>query len=101
MGEPMVQDGGLAGLEQSQHHPLANRSQYNAAASPDPFASQEKVIEQGEDLAEKLRCSILVYVEPDKQDDMLKLLSEIVARTRRVSIAPPTPPNDDEPVTIG
>ena len=29
MGEPMVQDGGVTGLEQSVYHPMAGRSQYN------------------------------------------------------------------------
>ena len=29
MEEPMVTDGGRAGLEQSQHHPFAGQSQYS------------------------------------------------------------------------
>ena len=38
MGEPMAQDGGVAGLEQSMYHPLAGRSQYNLEA---PHSSSE------------------------------------------------------------
>ena len=32
MGEPMAQDRGITGLEQSMYHPLAGCSQYNLEA---------------------------------------------------------------------
>ena len=35
MGEPIAQDRGIAGLEQSMYHPLAGWSQFNTEALPD------------------------------------------------------------------
>ena len=54
MGEPMAMDGGTAGLEQSDHHPLAGQSQY-----PPPLqtqASESPVCSQGDasDLTESI-----------------------------------------------
>jgi hypothetical protein len=110
MGEPMAMDGGVAGLEQSDHHPLAGQSQYppplQAPVSEPPTSSQGGA----GDLASSIIQSIVACVIPGKKDEVSRLLSELreidastiaatttatSPRTSRTSVS------DDNPVTIG
>ena len=106
----MVTDGGCAGLEQSQHHPLAGRSQYSpipqlqASDSPASSSSGE------DDLTESLIQRIKACVIPGKVDEVTRLLRDLVATAATTSTAtsaatsprtPGTPISDDDPVTIG
>ena len=109
MGEPMAMDGGVAGLDQSDHHPLAGRSQY-----PPPLqtpASEPPTSSQGGtgDLASTIIQSIIACVIPGKTDEVTRLLQELrevdastatttaatSLRTSRTSVS------DNDPVTIG
>src|ERR1700716_1600029 len=86
MGEPTVTDGGCAGLEQSQHHPLAGRSQYSptpqlqASDSPGSSSSGE------DDLTESLIQRIKACVIPGKVDEV----------TRRDDDGDSNPPTDTQ-----
>ena len=95
MGEPMAQDGGIAGLEQSLHHPRAGRSQFNAEIPPD--TSEDAATQQGgaSESTEPLQQRILACVLPDKQEEVLSLLRDLVATVTRLAkptISPPKPP---------
>jgi hypothetical protein len=108
----MAMDGGIAGLEQSQHHPLAGRSQFN----PPSLYSQTQASEflasvQGDDgdQAASLIQSIKACVIPGKEDEVSRLLRElrvIVATAATTSAATSlqtsrTSFSDDDPVAIG
>ena len=105
----MAMDGGVAGLDQSDHHPLAGRSQY-----PPPLqtpASEPPTSSQGGtgDLASTIIQSIIACVIPGKKDEVTRLVRDLRAadataaatsaatspRTSRTSFS------DDDPVTIG
>jgi hypothetical protein len=105
----MAMDGGVTGLEQSDHHPLIGQSQY-----PPPLqvlVSEPPTSSQGGagDLVLSIIQSIVACVIPGKKDKVLCLLSElrevdtstiavttivISLRTSRTSVS------DDNPVTI-
>ena len=76
----MAMDSGIAGLEQSQHHPLAGRSQFNL---PSPLtqtqASDSPVSIQGDDgdLAASILQSIKACVILGKEDEVSRLLREL------------------------
>jgi hypothetical protein len=77
MGEPMAMDGGTAGLEQSDHHPLAGQSQY-----PPPLqtqASESPVCSQGDasDLTESIIQRIVACVIPGKKDEVSRLVRDL------------------------
>jgi len=106
MGEPMVTDGGRAGLEQSQHHPLAGRSQYSQTpqlqASEPPASSRSS---DGDPTEAIIKC-IKACVIPGKEDEVTRLLRDLTAiittsGTTSALQTPRTPNSDDEPVTIG
>jgi hypothetical protein len=106
----MAMDGGVAGLDQSDHHPLAGRSQY-----PPPLqtpASEPPTSSQGGtgDPASTIIHSIIACVIPGKTDEVTRLLQELreadastattttaatSLRTSRTSVS------DNDPVTIG
>ena len=109
MGEPMVQDGGVAGLEQSVHHPMAGRSQYNLEV---PYSSSEvaTTLQDGtvEAAAESLEQCLLACILLGKQEEASTLLRTIIdASVIRIVKAtlnlhsPPTPPTDEELVIVG
>ena len=119
MGEPMVTDGGRAGLEQSQHHPLAGRSQYSQTPQSQPSDSPASTQGDGGDPTATTIQSIMACVIPGKADEVTRLIRELraldeatattsaattsaattsAATTRRTSRTSVT---DDDPVTIG
>ena len=105
----MAMDGGTAGLEQSDHHPLAGRSQYSPPLQTQ--ASESPVHSQGDasDLTESIIQRIVACVIPGKKDEVTRLVRDLRAadataaatsaatspRTSRTSFS------DDDPVTIG
>jgi hypothetical protein len=98
MAQPMVMDGGIEGLEQSLHHPLAGHSQFNPTAPKSPKLT-EKVLEPGE--TEAIISRIKAYAAPDKQVKVAHLCDLLVASTRPSSSSlPPSPLTDEDPVTI-
>ena len=110
MGEPMVTDGGCAGLEQSQHHPLAGRSQYSPTPQRQPSDSPASSSSGKDDPTESLIQRIKACVIPGKVDEVTRLLRDLVATAATTSTAtsaatsprtPGTPISDDDPVTIG
>ena len=108
MGEPMAMDGGTAGLEQSDHHPLAGQSQY-----PPPLqtqASESPVCSQGDasDLTESIIQRIVACVIPGKKDEVSRLVRDLrdavaaAATSAATSLQTSrTSFSDDDPVTIG
>jgi hypothetical protein len=74
MGEPMAMDGGIAGLEQSDYHPLAGQSQYSPPILT--LVSEPPVSSQGvaSDLAENIIQSIIACIIPGKKDEVSRLL---------------------------
>jgi hypothetical protein len=112
MAEPMAMDGGIAGLEQSQHHPLAGRSQFNPPSPPSQTqASDSPASNQGGDgdPAESILQSIRACVIPSKEDEVSRLIRELrvivaTAATTTAATSPRTSRtsfSDDDPVTIG
>jgi hypothetical protein len=108
MGEPMAMDGGTAGLEQSDHHPLAGQSQYSPPLPTQ--ASESPVRSQGDasDLTESIIQRIVACVIPGKKDEVSRLVRDLrdaaaaaatsaatSLRTSRTSFS------DDDPITIG
>jgi hypothetical protein len=93
MAEPMAMDGGVAGLEQSQHHPLAGRSQFNPVSlTPQAEASESPASTQGDtgDPTESIIQCIKACVIPGKEDEVSRLLRDlrdIVASTTTYSSA--------------
>ena len=79
MGEPIVQDGSVAGLEQSVHHPMAGRSQYNLevlySSSKVAATLQEGTVEA---VAESLEQYLLAYILPGKQEEASTFLRTII-----------------------
>lgn len=108
----MAMDGGIAGLEQSQHHPLAGRSQFNP---PSPLsqtqASDSPASIQGDDgdPAASILQRIKACVIPGKEDEVSRLIRELrvivaTAATTTIATSPRTSRtsfSDDDPVTIG
>ena len=104
----MVIDGGTAGLEQSDHHPLAGQSQY-----PPPLqtqASESPVCSQGDasDLTESIIQRIVACVIPGKKDEVSRLVRDLrdavaaAATSTATSLQTSrTSFSDDDPVTIG
>ena len=107
MGEPMVTDSGRAGLDQSQHHPLAGRSQYSQTPQQEPSDSPASSSDGTDDPTEPLIQRIKACVIPGKADEVTRLLRDLVtaaaatACTATSPRTPKTPISDDEPVTIG
>ena len=112
MAEPMAMDGGIAGLEQSQHHPLAGRSQFNPPSPPTQTqASDPPASIQGDDgdPAASILQSIKACVIPGKEDEVSRLIRELrvivaTAATTTAATSPRTSRtsfSDDDPVTIG
>jgi hypothetical protein len=108
----MAMDGGIAGLEQSQHHPLAGRSQFNPPSPPSQTqASDSPASNQGGngDPAESILQSIRACVIPGKEDEVSRLIRELrvivaTAATTTAATSPRTSRtsfSDDDPVTIG
>jgi hypothetical protein len=102
----MVTDGGCAGLEQSQHHPLAGRSQYSPTpqlqASDSPASSSSGEDDPTESLIHRIKACVI----PGKVDEVTRLLRDLVAAaaTTGTATSPRTPGtsiSDDDPVTIG
>jgi hypothetical protein len=105
----MAIDSGIAGLKQSDHHPLAGRSQYSPPLQTPP--SELPVSSQGVagDLATSIIQSIVACVILGKKDEVTRLVRDLRAadataaatsaatspRTSRTSFS------DDDPVTIG
>jgi hypothetical protein len=112
MAEPMAMDGRIAGLEQSQHHPLAGRSQFNTPSPPSQTqASDSPASTQGGDgdPVESILQSIRACVIPGKEDEVSRLIRELrvivaTAATTTAATSPWTSRtsfSDDDPVTIG
>jgi hypothetical protein len=107
MGEPMVTDGGRAGLDQSQHHPLAGRSQYSQTPQQEPSDSLASSSDGTDDPTEPLIQRIKACVIPGKADEVTRLLRDLVtaaaatACTATSPRTPKTPISDNKPVTIG
>ena len=108
MGEPMVTDGGCAGLEQSQHHPLAGRSQYSPTPQRQPSDSPASSSSGKDDPTNPLIQRIKACVIPGKVDEVTRLLRDLVAAAASAASStatslrtPGTPISDDDPVTIG
>ena len=108
MGEPMAMDGGTAGLEQSDHHPLAGQSQYSPPLQTQ--ASESPVCSQGDasDLTESIIQRIVACVIPGKKDEVSCLVRDLrdaaaaVATSAVMSLQTSrTSFSDDDPVTIG
>jgi hypothetical protein len=111
MGEPMAMDGGIPGLNQSQHHPLAGQSQF--APIPQTQTSDTPASTQGDvgDLTTPLIQRIQACVIPGKEDEVSRLLRDlrdVVATTTTTAvtaataaITPRSLPSDSDPVTIG
>jgi hypothetical protein len=105
----MAMDGGIAGLEQSQHHPLAGRSQYSPPSQTQANDSLASSPGDDGDLAASLIQRIKACVIPGKEDEVSRLLRElrvIVATETTTSAATSlqtsrTSFSDDDPVTIG
>ena len=108
MGEPMAMDGGTAGFEQSDHHPLAGQSQYSPPSQTPVSDSPASIQGRAGDLAASLIQRIKACVIPGKKDEVSRLLRELrefaasttmsaaaSSRTSRTSFS------DDDPVTIG
>jgi hypothetical protein len=105
----MAMDGGIAGLEQSDHHPLAGQSQYSPP--PQTQASDSPVSIQGGagDLAVSLIQRIKACVIPGKEDEVSCLPCELrefdasTATTTAVTSQQTswTSFSDNDPVTIG
>ena len=106
IGEPIVQDRGITGLEQSLYHPLARLSQYNIEELKN--SSKVPVTYRGDtsEVTESLEQRLLAYVLPGDQETAASLLRTIIDMTvmYTIIISPTplqTPPSDNEPVTIG
>ena len=102
----MVTDGGRAGLDQSQHHPLAGRSQYSQApqlqASEPPASSGSSEGDQTESIIQRIKACVIL----GKVDEVTRLLCDLIAATATTRAAttlqtPGTPQSDNDPVTIG
>ena len=105
----MVQDGGIAGLEQSVYHPIARYSQYNLEV---PYSSSEvaATLQEGtvEVVVESLKQYLLACVLLGMLEEASTLLRAIVdisamyiAKAIPNLHSPPTPPIDEELVTVG
>ena len=106
MGEPMVTDGGRAGLEQSQHHPLAGRSQYSQTPQLQAGESLASSGSSEGDQTESIIQCIKACVIPGKVDEVTRLLRDLITATATTSAATNpqtlgTPQSDNDPVTIG
>lgn len=109
MGEPMAMDGGIPGLNQSQHHPLAGQSQF--APVPQTQTSETPASTQGDvgDPTASLIQRIQACVIPGKEDEVSRLLRDLrdavvataTASTNTATTTPRTSFSDNDPVTIG
>jgi hypothetical protein len=104
----MAMDGGIAGLEQSQYHPLARRSQYSLPTQQQANDSLASSQGGSSDLAVSLIYSIKACIILGKEDKVLRLLCELreldvstvtvsaatFSQTSRTSFS------DNDPVTI-
>ena len=104
----MAMDGGVAGLDQSDHHPLAGRSQY--PPPPQTQVSEPPTSSQGGtgDLALSIIQSIIACVIPGKTDEVSRLLCELREADASTTTTTATSPrtsrtsiSDDDPVTVG
>jgi hypothetical protein len=101
----MAMDGGIAGLEQSQHHPLAGQSQFNPTPPPPQTQARESPAStQGDDgdPTESLIQRIKACVIPGKVDEvtrLLRVLRDLVATTATSTAT--FSASDDNPVTVG
>ena len=103
----MAMDGGSAGLNQSQHHPLAGQSQFPPV--PQTQTSETLASIQGDDgdPTESLIQRIKACVIPGKEDEVSRLLRDLrdaVATTTTTTTSSRTSRtsfSDDDPVTIG
>ena len=105
MGEPMVQDRGIAGLEQSMHHPLAGYSQYNLEVLCN--SSEAATTQQGDtdETTVSLEQRLLAYIQPGDREAAVTLLRAIIDTIAiRIAVSTPIPlqtsPSDDEPVIV-
>ena len=105
IGEPIVQDRGITGLEQSLYHSLAGLSQYNIEGLKN--SSEVLAIYWGDtgEVTESLEQRLLAYVLPSDREIAASLLRTIiditVMYTIAISLTPlQTPLSDNEPVTI-
>jgi hypothetical protein len=73
----MAMDGGVAGLEQSDHHPLAGRSQYSPPSQTQASDSPASIQGGAGDLAASLIQHIEACVIPGKKDEVSRLLHEL------------------------
>src|SRR5437868_5148196 len=95
MAEPMVTNDRHAGLEQSQHHPLAGQSQYNT--QQEQTLPTMATVDKSNNLI-AIKRHIYACVIPGKQEEVTRLLCVLHVAT---TLTPPlTPPCDKELVTI-
>jgi hypothetical protein len=73
MGEPIVIDSSIAGLDQSNYYPFTRRSQY--PLPPQLLASEPPTSSQGgtSDLVSTIIQSIIACIIPGKTDEVLYL----------------------------
>jgi hypothetical protein len=83
----MVVDGGIAGLEQSRHHPLAGQGAINPP-TPRITGEEEGSKEGGDDTGVIELFKDLVI--PGKEEEFVRRLREALAKTRRRGGAPTT-----------
>jgi hypothetical protein len=102
----MAMDSGIAGLEQSDHHPLAGRSQYSPPLQTQVSDSLASTQGGAGDLAASLIQRIEACVIPGKKDEVSRLLCELrefdaSTSTTTTTSSTATSLSDDDPVTIG
>jgi hypothetical protein len=107
MGEPMVTDSGCASLEQSQHYPLAGRSQYSytltKSSGEEPANSRNSDDDETEMIERRIKACVIL----GKEEEVSRLLRDLIAATATATAKTTTPPRtprtplDDDPVTIG
>lgn len=106
----MTMDGGIAGLEQSDDHPLAGQSQYSPPPQKQASDSPASIQGGASDLAASLIQRIKACVIPGKEDEVLRLLRELrefdASQSTTTSTATSqqtsrTSFSDNDPVTIG
>ena len=106
MGEPMAMDSSIAGLEQSDHHPLTGRSQYSPPLQTQVSDSLASTQGGAGDLAASLIQHIEACVILGKKDKVSRLLYElhefdVSTSTTTTTSSAVTSLSDNDPVTIG